>query len=111
TAVYNTEKHRMSIRSTSPSVISSASSSPSEATTTSGGSSGSNSTIAQGFVASRNPNRSGRSLDDHGRDPDSDITPRQREFPPVENDPPNVFSFMNDASEVASSYQSDSSAV
>ncbi|KAH0556080.1 hypothetical protein GP486_005980, partial [Trichoglossum hirsutum] len=80
-ATYNTGKHRMSIRSTSPSALSTASSSPSEApTTTSGGSSGSSSTVTQGLVASRNPNRPGGPLDDYGMHPDGDATPRQLEF-------------------------------
>ncbi|KAI9860296.1 MAG: hypothetical protein M1813_006185 [Trichoglossum hirsutum] len=110
TAAYNTEKHRMSIGSTSPSVVSSASSSPSEATTTSSaGSSGSNSTVTQSLVVSRNPNRPGRPLDDCGRHPDGDITPRQREFPPVADGPPDVFSFMDSNPEVTFSHPSDTS--
>ncbi|KAI9775760.1 MAG: hypothetical protein M1839_000888 [Geoglossum umbratile] len=109
-AMYNTEKHRMSVGSISPSVISSISSLASGTTTSSGGSSGSNSTITQGPSAPRNLNGSNRPRDHRERQPDGDVTPRQREFPPTTKSPPlNVFSFMDDASEVAPSHSPDSS--
>ncbi|KAH0536335.1 hypothetical protein FGG08_006789 [Glutinoglossum americanum] len=112
TAMYNIDKHQMSTSSASPSMISSASSSPSEATTTaSGGSSGSNSTITQGFAVPGNSNRSDRPPDDRGRQPDGDITPRQGEFLPETSGQLNVFSFIDDASEVDSWHPSDSPGV
>jgi hypothetical protein len=107
TAMY--EKHQMSVSPISPSVVSSASSSIS-GTTNSGGSSGSNSTITQALVTPRAPKDPSRSRDHSERQPDGDVTPRQREFPSAtKSPPPNVFSFMDDASEATPPHSSDGS--
>ncbi|KAI9771428.1 MAG: hypothetical protein M1840_002048 [Geoglossum simile] len=107
TTVY--EERQVSVGPISPSVTASVSSSIS-GTTNSGGSSGSNSTITQSLIMSRAPKGPNRSRDHSGRQPDGDVTPRQREFPPTTKSPPlNVFSFMDDTSEAASSHSSDGS--